>query len=481
MSDHHHLSSNENQHQHPQEFCPFIAQSSTESPSTTASPISPMTTIVHQNQSWPSIGQAIDQRHYYYDINQLPQHQHQLQDQYWPNAYDSDPNYPHSNHPLQQQQQQHQHQHQQHFQHYYPESSYTPPAPPPHHHQQSSSNMAMPVPSFYTTQQTMNNSFNAPMPNIEVPFSDPPSTSAAPSIDGMQPIHYKIKEKKKHPQKQSNERSMTDSSPSETPMPSPIIGGKRKRRASTTITSQVQRKKRIQNDTKDTPKEEASSHGSHDEGDGDNGVTTTTTTTTRRVDATKDTYSNQTVDQLENELAFLRDECATILIMLDSLRNAFLADIPSTSASTSAAKSNSSSTTINFMIENVGSLSSVKTSTMQHHVDTSSAATNNGDKRRRSKAMAQNAEMEREMRFAYDDLMLQVRQLEKKVERLEGKKDSPNNNNKRKHDNQMANLKDDIHVLQQENTENDYGVGNTDDDDAADDSGEDGSSNPKGI
>ncbi|KAG1080830.1 hypothetical protein G6F42_023190 [Rhizopus arrhizus] len=139
------------------------------------------------------------------------------------------------------------------------------------------------------------------------------------------------------------------------------------------------------------------------------------------------------------------------------------------------------------MIENVGSLSSVNTSAMRHHADTSSAATNNGDKRRRSKAMAQNAEMEREMRFAYDDLMLQVRQLEKKVERLEGKskhmclEDSSNNNNKKKHENQMANLKDDIHVLQQEHTENDYGAGNTDDGDAADDSGEDGSSNPKGI
>ncbi|GAN03016.1 hypothetical protein MAM1_0032d02466 [Mucor ambiguus] len=481
MSDNYHLSSNEDQHQHqhPQEFYPLPAQSSTESPSTTVSPISPMTTIVHQNQSWPSITQAIDQRHYYYDMNYHPQQQHQLQNQYWPNAYQTDPIYTHYSQPQSQQQR---------FQQNYPEPTYAPPSLSPHHHHhyQHPPSMARPVPTFYTTQQPMDNSFNAPMSNIESTFSGPSSTLAAPSIDQMQPIQHNNNENSRQSEEHDTGRLTTSPPPSETPMPSPIISGKRKRRGSTAVTSQFQRKKRIQNDAKDTSKEEGGSHGSHEKGDDENGVPATATTETRRVDATKDTHSNQTVDQLENELAFLRDECATILINLDSLRNAFLADIPSATTSTSVAKSNSSSATINFMIENVGSFSPTPTPSMQHHVDTSSATANNGDKRRRSKAMAQNAEMEREMRYAYDDLVLQVRQLEKKVERLEGKskhtclEDSSMNNNKKKHEDQMANLKDDIHELQQEDTNNDNGVDKTEDDGGAENSGEEDSSNPKG-
>ncbi|KAK4510177.1 uncharacterized protein ATC70_006349 [Mucor velutinosus] len=480
MSDNYHLSSNENQHPHthPQEFHPVLAQPSTESPSTIASPISPMTTIVHYNQNWPSIGQAIDQRHYYYDMNQHPQQRYQLQDQYWSNAYQPDPSYFRFNHPQSQQQ---------HFQQYYTESAYAPPPPPPppHHHHHYQYQSASSVPTFYTTQHPMGNSFNAPMSNIESTFSGPSSPLAAPSIDRTQPIQHIMKEKSRQPQKHT-ERSTTSPSPSEAPIPSPIISGKRKRRGSTATTSQCQRKKRSQTDTKDTSKEEGVSHDEDDGGSGAIITTTTTTTTTRRVDATKDPHSNQTVDQLENELAFLRDECATILIMLDSLRNAFLADVPSRATSTPAAKSNSSSATINFMVQNFGALSSSSTSPMQYHVDTSSVANNNGDKRRRSKAMAHNAEMEREMRFAYDDLMLQVRQLEKKVERLEGKskhvylEDSSINNNKKKHEDQMANLKDDIHELQQENTDNDYGVDKMKGDDDTDGSGEENSSNPKG-
>ncbi|KAL0144582.1 hypothetical protein V8B55DRAFT_1453987 [Mucor lusitanicus] len=441
MSDNYHLSSNENQHPHPQEFYPLLAQPSTESPSTTASPISPMVTIAPQNQSWPSMGQAIDQRHYYHDMNQHPQHQ--LQDQYWPNAYQPDPSYPHYNQPQLQQQR---------FQQYYPEPTYVSPPPPALHHHHPSS-VERSVPTFYTTQQQpMDNSFNAPMSNIESTFSGPSSAIAAPSIDRM----HNNKEKSGPSQEHSTERLTVSPSSFETPMPSPVISGKRKRRGSAATTSQ------------------GGSHGSHDEGDADSsGVTTT-----RRVDATKDTHhSNQTVDQLENELAFLRDECATILIMLDSLRNAFLADIPSntTTTSASAARSNSSSATINFMIENVGAFSPTTTPSMQRPVDTSSATTNNGDKRRRSKAMAQNAEMEREMRFAYDDLMLQVRQLEKKVERLEGK-----SKHQKKHEDQTAHSEDDMHELlqQEDTTSNDNGVDKTDGD--GDSGGEEDSSTPKG-
>lgn len=119
--------------------------------------------------------------------------------------------------------------------------------------------------------------------------------------------------------------------------------------------------------------------------------------------------NREAVDQIENELAFLRDECATILIMLDSLRNAFITDV-----STSSDLVNKSTTlpltgTINFMEHDTG----FNNSTNQN------IATK--IKPRRSIVMAQNPEMEREMRIAYDDLMLQVRQLEKKVERLEVK------------------------------------------------------------
>lgn len=100
--------------------------------------------------------------------------------------------------------------------------------------------------------------------------------------------------------------------------------------------------------------------------------------------------------------------------------------------------------------------------------------------------MAQNAEMEREMRFAYDDLMLQVRQLEKKVERLEGKskhvclEDSSMNTSKKKHEDQTAHSEDDMHELlqQEDTTSNDNGVDKTDGD--GDSGGEEDSSTPKG-
>lgn len=325
------------------------------------------------------------------------------------------------------------------------------------------------VPPFYTTQ-IMDNSFNAPMQigrNNQIQrFSDSPSTSAAPSIDPSHSIQYKSKNKMKKTQKYDNETTTTTPSPSETPIPSPIITGKRKRRASTTSINQLQQKRRIQKDVKDTLKEEGVNHSSYDEVDGgDNGGTTT-----RRVDNIKETQSNQSVDQLENELAFLRDECATILINLDSLRNAFLADIPSTGTSVSTVKYNSLSATINFMVEDIGSLSTISTPSI-HHVEKSSAISN-VDNRRRSKTMAQNPEMEREMRTAYDDLMLQVRQLEKKVERLERKSknvcvEETSINITKKHEDQMANLKDDLHEPQKDVNDN------------GDESGEEDSSNHK--
>jgi hypothetical protein len=436
MSDNYHLSSNENQHQHqhqhqhPQEFNSILNYPS------------PMTAIAYHNQNWSTLDQTIDDQQYHYDINQ--QNQHQLQDQYWPHSHQHDSHYSQLNQPQQQNY------------NYYPE---------PYTHQLPVSSVS----PLYTTQ-IMDNSFNAPMPirrnNHIQKYSDPPSTSTAPLIDQSHSIRYKGKNKTTT-QKLDNETTTTTTpSPSETPIPSPIITGKRKRRTSTTSVNHLQQKRRIQKDIRDMLKEGEGNHGSYDDVDGgDNGGTTT-----RRVNNIKETQSNQTVDQLENELAFLRDECATILIMLDSLRNAFLADIPSAGTSLSTVKSNSLSATINFMVEDVGALSTISAPSI-HYVEKSSV-TNSVDTRRRSKTMAQNPEMEREMRIAYDDLMLQVRQLEKKVERLEGKSkhvclEEASANITKKHENQMVKLKDGLHELHEDTNSN------------GDDSGEEDSSNHK--
>jgi hypothetical protein len=84
----------------------------------------------------------------------------------------------------------------------------------------------------------------------------------------------------------------------------------------------------------------------------------------------------RTVKSIETQISFLKDECATILMMLRSLRTAFLAD------------------------DSTKQEESIKNKKM-------------GPLKDRKQAM------EREMRIAYDDLMLQVRQLERKVEKLE--------------------------------------------------------------
>ncbi|CAO3649709.1 unnamed protein product [Mucor hiemalis] len=118
--------------------------------------------------------------------------------------------------------------------------------------------------------------------------------------------------------------------------------------------------------------------------------------------------NREAVDQIENELAFLRDECATILIMLDSLRNAFITDVSTSSDLANKSAPLPLTGTINFMENDAGFINNFTNQSFVTKI-----------KPRRSIVMAQNPEMEREMRIAYDDLMLQVRQLEKKVERLE--------------------------------------------------------------
>ncbi|KAI8371050.1 hypothetical protein BD560DRAFT_108016 [Blakeslea trispora] len=105
-----------------------------------------------------------------------------------------------------------------------------------------------------------------------------------------------------------------------------------------------------------------------------------------------------TVTQIENELAFLEDECTTILINLDSLRNAFHAKAPSVSASYIADK---------------------LTTTASFASDKNWNTTDGLNTKKDARLLAQDPEIEREMRIAYDDLMLQVRQVEKKVELLE--------------------------------------------------------------
>ncbi|KAI9348859.1 hypothetical protein BD770DRAFT_395121 [Pilaira anomala] len=133
--------------------------------------------------------------------------------------------------------------------------------------------------------------------------------------------------------------------------------------------------------------------------------------------------SRKTVDQLERELDFLGDECATILMMLDSLRNAFLADISASSSSSSQLRPNSKAppfigTFDSKQETHIDQGTYTKNSTNQASVSTANTI------RRRSKIIAQNPEMEREIRTAYDDLMIQVRHLERKVDALEGKSKS---------------------------------------------------------
>ncbi|KAI8883485.1 hypothetical protein K501DRAFT_142155, partial [Backusella circina FSU 941] len=92
-----------------------------------------------------------------------------------------------------------------------------------------------------------------------------------------------------------------------------------------------------------------------------------------------------TLGKLVDELSFLNDECATILMMLDSLRNAYLANGPHQAASSPSIQDS-------------------------HIIE---------GQQRGSNSFVQNRDIEKEMRIAYDDLMLQVRQVEKKINKVE--------------------------------------------------------------
>lgn len=223
-------------------------------------------------------------------------------------------------------------------------------------------NTHTPTGSIYSaTTPLENNSFNkTPSTSASTPMTAGPSqkTSYFPFV--QQDEAQKSSATSIAPQVKDKN---TISSPSsvKTPIPSPVITNKRKTRASTAPIPGSSRQHAMA---------------------AVDGVVTGSPKKKQRVaiNAEEETEEEKlTINHLEKELSFLKDDCTAILIMLDSLRNAFLAGESSIQGDSSRAN----------------------------------------DKRRRSKTAAQNMEIQREMRIAYDDLMLQVRQLEKKIEKLE--------------------------------------------------------------
>ncbi|KAI7902140.1 uncharacterized protein BX663DRAFT_486941 [Cokeromyces recurvatus] len=135
-------------------------------------------------------------------------------------------------------------------------------------------------------------------------------------------------------------------------------------------------------------------------------------------DEIKNILANQTVDQLQNELDFLTNECSTILIILDSLRNAFTANISTKPSRT--VNFSSMTTIINFTAENTANERTSAYPFKYQEAATTTEMMQDNNKKWCHQSNT-NVEMNREMRIAFDDLTLQVRQLEKKLERLEDK------------------------------------------------------------
>ncbi|KAI8374563.1 uncharacterized protein BYT42DRAFT_615712 [Radiomyces spectabilis] len=110
----------------------------------------------------------------------------------------------------------------------------------------------------------------------------------------------------------------------------------------------------------------------------------------------RNSQQQQYKDELENiedEVSFLHDECATINIMLDSLRNAFLAP---TWGGRSRSASNSAGSSPSLAMVPQGPISVIGASLNDKDID-------------------------REMSFAFDDVALQVKQLQRKVDLLESR------------------------------------------------------------
>lgn len=117
------------------------------------------------------------------------------------------------------------------------------------------------------------------------------------------------------------------------------------------------------------------------------------------------------VEQLQEEISFLSDEIITILIVLDSLRNAFLTDNASTVTPSSLVRDNRPMIkTLNFTKNDRISLNQT---TYISDID--------NNMKGNALDIVDNPEVEKEIRIAYDDLMMQVKQLERKVDALEKK------------------------------------------------------------
>ncbi|RCH84561.1 hypothetical protein CU098_005394 [Rhizopus stolonifer] len=252
----------------------------------------------------------------------------------------------------------------------------------------TSNNCYYPQPLSFPTYNSFPNTTSHPYASsVSLPYnhyqSNIHSSISFPTENINNTIHSPIIDKGMEPK-------TSPPSPKTTPLPSPELLNTSKRKRKNSIMS-CKQKEGVRRDNPDLGNaKDRNTKTIHFAKDGAD-------IATRRED--RFVKSNtQTVDQLENELAFLRDECATILINLGSLRNAFLAQSPP-SASTSTNNRQPLMTTLSFTPEE-GKEENTK---------------------KKQKSIAQNPEMEREMRIAYDDLMLQVRQVEKKIETLEAK------------------------------------------------------------
>ncbi|KAI9025833.1 hypothetical protein CLU79DRAFT_743298 [Phycomyces nitens] len=112
---------------------------------------------------------------------------------------------------------------------------------------------------------------------------------------------------------------------------------------------------------------------------------------------------NRSVDGLETELAFLRDETVSIVIVMDSLRNAFLA-----------------STSEDPLAEPNGPISILTASPEQPAHPSPMMMTGTGGSAAESFGrLTYTPDMDKEVQTAYDELSSQVKQLEKKVSKLE--------------------------------------------------------------
>ncbi|PHZ10811.1 uncharacterized protein RHIMIDRAFT_259940 [Rhizopus microsporus ATCC 52813] len=117
------------------------------------------------------------------------------------------------------------------------------------------------------------------------------------------------------------------------------------------------------------------------------------------------------VEQLQEEISFLSDEITIVLIVLDSLRNAFLADNAFTATPSSLARDNRPMLkTLNFTKNDRASLK-----------QTTYITDNDNNIKGNALDIVDNPEVEKEIRIAYDDLVMQVKQLERKIDTLEKK------------------------------------------------------------